>query len=122
MTLEEMDRHVPLTQQLGDMHIGPVVLVNKLTVASEECAALISAWADDAAYMKQQPGFITTQLHRGIAGSCVFLNYAVWESVDAFRTAFAQPEFRGRLAHYPASAVASPHLFEKVAVPGICVA
>jgi heme-degrading monooxygenase HmoA len=122
MTLEEMDLHVPLTQQLGDGHIGPVVLVNKFTVAPEDRAALITAWADDAAYMKRQPGFITTQLHRGIAGSCVFLNYAVWESLDAFRTAFSQPEFRGRLAHYPASAVASPHLFERVAVPGICVA
>jgi hypothetical protein len=29
MTLEEMDLHVPLTQQLGDGHIGPVVLINK---------------------------------------------------------------------------------------------
>jgi heme-degrading monooxygenase HmoA len=122
MTLEEMDLRVPLTQQLGDARMGPVVLVNKFTVAPEDSAALISAWADDAAYMKQQAGFITTQLHRGIAGSCVFLNYAVWESLEAFRTAFAQPEFRGRLARYPASTVASPHLFEKVAVPGICLA
>jgi heme-degrading monooxygenase HmoA len=122
MTLEEMDLRVPLNQQLGDEHIGPVILVNKFTVASEDCEALISAWADDAAYMKQQPGFIATQLHRGIAGSCVFLNYPVWESLEAFRTAFGQPEFRGRLAHYPASTVASPHLFEKIAVPGICVA
>jgi hypothetical protein len=41
------------------------------------------------------------------------------KALDAIIT---QPEFRGRLARYPASAVASPHLFEKVAVPGICVA
>jgi len=52
----------------------------------------------------------------------VFLNYAVWESVEAFRTAFGRPEFRSRLAQYPDSVVASPHLFEKLAVPGICVA
>jgi heme-degrading monooxygenase HmoA len=72
--------------------------------------------------MKQQPGFITTtQLHPRDRRSCVFLNYAVWESLESFRTAFARPEFRGRLAHYPASTVASPHLFEKVAVPGNCV-
>jgi hypothetical protein len=38
--------------------------------------------------MKRQPGFISAQLHRGIAGSVV----------------------------------ARPHLFEKVAVPGICIA
>ncbi len=32
------------------------------------------------------------------------------------------PEFRAKLSAYPASAVASPHLFQKVAVPDICVA
>ena len=31
-------------------------------------------------------------------------------------------EFVAKLSTYPASAVASPHLFQKVAVPGICVA
>jgi dipeptidyl aminopeptidase/acylaminoacyl peptidase len=46
----------------------------------------------------------------------------VWESVEAFRTAFGRPDFRSRLAQYPDSVVASPHLFEKVAVRGICVA
>src|ERR1700730_2637571 len=49
MTLEEMDLHVPLTRQLGDGHLGPVVLINKFTVAPEDRAALISSWAEDAA-------------------------------------------------------------------------
>jgi heme-degrading monooxygenase HmoA len=121
MTFEEMDLHVPLRQQLGEPHVGPVVLVNTFTVAPEDCDALVRSWADDAAFMKRQPGFITTQLHRGIGGSRVFLNYAVWESIEAFKAAFAQPEFRERLAGYPPTAVASPHLFDKVAVPGICL-
>jgi heme-degrading monooxygenase HmoA len=121
MTFEEMDLNVPLMRQLGDSHAGPVVLINKFTVAAEECDALTRAWSDDAVIMKQQPGFISTQLHRGIGGSCVFLNYAVWESVDAFKAAFGNPAFRARLAHYPPSTTASPHLFSKVAVPGICV-
>ena len=29
MTLEEMDLHVPLTQQLGDGHIGPLNLTHQ---------------------------------------------------------------------------------------------
>ena len=57
-----------------------------------------------------------------IAGSGIFLNYAVWESVAHVRSAFANPEFRARLSDYPESATVSPHLFRKVAVPGICVA
>ncbi len=72
--------------------------------------------------MKCQPGFISTQLHRGIAGSHVFLNYAVWQSVGHFRAAFGNPEFQAELGNYPASATASPHLFRKMEVPGICTA
>jgi heme-degrading monooxygenase HmoA len=121
MKFEDMDATMPLTNQLGTTHSGPVVLVNTLTVALEDRDALLVAWAADAAYMKRQPGFIWTQLHRGIGESGVFFNYAVWESLEAFRRAFEQPEFRSHLGDYPASAVASPYLFEKVAVPDICV-
>jgi len=38
------------------------------------------------------------------------------------RALAADPEFQSKLSAYPASTVASPHLFKKVAVPGICVA
>jgi hypothetical protein len=51
----------------------------------------------------------------------VFINYAIWESVEHFKQATSDPAFRSALAHYPDSAVGSPHLFRKVAVPGICV-
>jgi heme-degrading monooxygenase HmoA len=72
--------------------------------------------------MKRQPGFISTQLHRGTAGSGTFLNYAVWQSVAHFREAFANPEFNAQLGAYPDSATTRPHLFRKIEVPGICVA
>jgi hypothetical protein len=39
----------------------------------------------------------------------------------AFRNAFRDPDFQATFARYPSSTVASPHLFQKVAVPGICV-
>ena len=117
----EMDPAVPLAVQLQDEG-GPVVLVNTFTVAPGDADALQAAWAGDAALMKAQPGFISTQLHRGIAGSGVFLNYAVWESTADFRAAFANPEFRSKLGAYPASVTISPHLFRKVEVPGICTA
>jgi heme-degrading monooxygenase HmoA len=120
-TLVEMDDAVTIREQLEDGG-GPVILINKFNVAAADVEALMRAWADDAAWMKRQPGFIATQLHRGIRGSCVFLNYAVWESTEHFKAAFTHPEFRERMGQYPASAVASPHLFRKVAVPGICVA
>jgi heme-degrading monooxygenase HmoA len=119
--MSEMDRRVTLAQQLEEAG-GPVVLVNKFDVDPDEVERFLAAWAEDAAYFKRQPGYIAAQLHRGIAGSCVFLNVAVWESVGHFRRAFAALEFRAMLGRYPASAVASPHLFRKVAVLNICLA
>jgi heme-degrading monooxygenase HmoA len=121
LRLSELDETVTLQEQLGQ-EAGPVVLINTFTVDPEEAEQLLEAWAADAAFFKRQPGFISAQLHRGIGGSRVFLNYAVWESVEQFRQAFGQPEFQEALRAYPPSTVASPHLFQKVAVPNICVA
>ena len=72
--------------------------------------------------MKQQPGFISTQLHRALGDGPAYLNYAVWEPTAHFRAAFSHPQFRASLAAYPSSTIASPHPFQKVAVNGICVA
>jgi heme-degrading monooxygenase HmoA len=119
--MKEMDDAVTLREQMG-LDAGPVVLINTFTVQPEEVDQLLQAWAADAAFFKRQPGFISAQLHRGIGGSCVFVNYAVWESVEQFRQAFSQPEFQAALQAYPPSTVASPHLFQKVAVSNICVA
>lgn len=116
-----MDRTVTLADQFKDEG-GPVVLINTFVVPPEDADRLLAVWAADAGIMKRQPGFISTQLHRGIAGSGTFLNYAIWETVAHFRAAFANPEFRARLAEYPESMTASPHLFRPVAVSGICVA
>ena len=118
----EMDRTVTFADQLKDEGDGAVVLVNTFVLPPEDADRFLASWTADAAIMKRQPGFISTQLHRGIAGSGVFLNYAIWESVAHFRAAFVNPEFQARLADYPASVTASPHLLRPVAVPGICVA
>jgi len=119
--LAEMDRTVTLFEQLREEG-GPVTLVNTLVVSPDDADQLLAVWATDAAIMKRQPGFISTQLHRGIAGSGTFLNYAVWETVAHFRAAFGNPEFQAQLGHYPEGMIASPHLFRPVAVSGICVA
>jgi heme-degrading monooxygenase HmoA len=98
------------------------VLVNLLTLDRADEEAFLKAWQDDAICMKRQPGFISTQLHRAIGDNPTYLNYAIWESTPRFRAAFTHPDFRAKLSTYPASAVAMPHLFQKVAVPDICLA
>jgi hypothetical protein len=47
--------------------------------------------------------------------------FAAWESTELFKKALSNPESNLLLDKYPPSTIASPHLFEKVAVPGICV-
>ena len=84
LQLKPLDQGVPIFQQLAS-DVSPVVLVNIFQVEERDIAALLAAWAADANWMKQQPGYISTQLHQGIAGSTVFMNYAVWESVEYFR-------------------------------------
>jgi heme-degrading monooxygenase HmoA len=118
--LVEMDEKVTISAQM-EVNVGPVILINKFNVKPEDIDQFLKAWAVDAAYFKKQQGFISTQLHRGIAGSCVFMNYAVWESTEHFKHAFNNPEFLSMMRDYPTSTVGSPHLFKKIAIPGICV-
>ena len=120
-TLRPLDPTFPIDRQLT-VDAVPVVLVNVFTLEPADEPKFLQAWQDDALFMKRQSGFISTQLHRAIGESPTYLNYAVWESTEAFRNAFTHPEFRAKLSSYPASAVASPHLFQTIAVPGICVA
>jgi len=117
-----LDPAVSIRDQLSDEGEEPVVLVNIFHAPPGQADALISAWADDAKYFKAQRGFISTQLHRGVGGSGTYLNYAVWESVGAFKAAFGNPIFHAKLQHYPDGTTGSPHLFRKLAVEGLCVA
>ena len=121
LILRPLDPACPIEAQLRST-AKPVVLVNLFTVAEADIPALMTAWEKDANWMKQQPGFLSTQLHRAVGGSCMFMNYALWDSVDDFRAAFTHPDFASALAAYPSSAVAQPHLFSKVAVPNLCTA
>jgi quinol monooxygenase YgiN len=96
----EMDEKVTLNTQLeGD--VGAVILLNKFTVKPEDIDQFLKVFAATTKVMKQQPGFISAQLHRGIAGSSTFFNYAVFESAEHFKRAFNTPEFRSTMASLP---------------------
>ena len=115
----ELDDRVPFANQLA-VSARPMVFMNTFHVAPEDVDGFMEAWTADGEFMNKQPGFRSTQLHRGIGGSTTFINVAEWDSVEAFRAAATQPEFQASLSRYPDSSVASPHIFTKVAVPGIC--
>jgi heme-degrading monooxygenase HmoA len=119
--LRPLDPAFPIERQI-ELEASPVVLVNLFTLDKADEPTFLEVWRDDADFMKRQPGFISAQLHRAIGESVIYLNYAVWETTACFRTAFTHPEFQAKLSAYPSSSVATPHLFQKIAVPGVCVA
>lgn len=119
--LVEMDEQVTFVEQMNQDTVGPIMQINKFNVNPDEVDEFLKAFAATAEVLKRQPGYISAQLHRGIAGSCVFLNYEVWESAEHFKQAVSSSEFQSSIVGLPPSTVMSPHLFKKVAVPGICV-
>jgi heme-degrading monooxygenase HmoA len=45
---------------------SPVILINKFSVIPEEFEQFLEGWAAEAEKFKEQPGFISTQLHKGM--------------------------------------------------------
>jgi heme-degrading monooxygenase HmoA len=122
----EMDDRVQFKDQIEEKIMGSVILINKFNVKPNKVEPFLKDWTEDAARFKQQPGFISTQLHKGIGKSSVFINYAVWESMEHYKKAVNKILFSSQsqsplLKYDDESLVISPHLFKKVAVPGICV-
>ena len=118
--LVEMDEKVKFLRQV-DQEVGPVILINKFNVDPVEVDEFLKAFAATDKVLKRQPGYISVQLHRGITGSCVFLNYEVWESAKHFKQAISSSKFQSSIIGLPPSTVMSPHLFKRDAVPGVCV-
>jgi len=119
--LVEMDERIRIFTQMEE-DVGPVILINKFSVDPNEFDQFLKGYATDNEKFKQQPGFISTQLYKGIGRSGTFVNYAVWESAAHFKRAVNNVmNPNDRMSAFPASTVASPHLFKKVAIQGICV-
>jgi hypothetical protein len=68
----EMDESVSIFSQMNE-DIGPVILINKFNVDPLESDEFVKGWAEEAKRFKEQPGFISTQLHKGIGGSRIFV-------------------------------------------------
>ena len=65
---KELNDQVSLADQMRSGDEGPIVLVNVFTIDPADEEALIKAWSHDADFMKAQPGYISTQRHKGVGG------------------------------------------------------
>jgi heme oxygenase (mycobilin-producing) len=91
-----------------------VILINPFEVpdgSSDE--DFLRGWERAADYMRRQPGFIGTRLHRALRPDARFrfVNVAEWSSPEDFQAAFSTDEFR-EIAK--GAAPGSPALYEVV--------
>ena len=74
-----------------------VVLINAFEVPEgTDDEQFLSGWERAADYMRAQPGFLSTRLHRALAPDARFrfINVAEWASPQAFQAAVTSEEFR----------------------------
>ena len=121
----EMDERTKFKDQAEEKIAGQVILINKFNVHPDKVEQFLNDWTEDASAFKRQQGFVSAQLHKRVGKSSVFINYAVWESMEIYKEAVnkilfnSEPQSRV-LKYDDDTLVISPHLFKKIAIPGIC--
>ena len=74
-----------------------VILINPFEVPdSTDDEEFLRGWQRAADYMRQQPGFVSSRLHRALPPDARFrfVNIAEWESPQDFQAAVTSEEFR----------------------------
>lgn len=71
-----------------------VVLINAFSVPKGMEDEFLEKWNQTAQQMQHQPGLIETKLHRSLDAEAEFqfVNVALWESPDAYRSAMTEVE------------------------------
>lgn len=91
-----------------------VILINPFEVPDgTNDEDFLRGWQRAADYMRQQPGFVSTRLHRALRPDARFrfVNVAEWESPQAFQAAVGGEQFREMTKGAPPG---SPALYEVV--------
>jgi quinol monooxygenase YgiN len=96
---------------------APVVtLINVFTVDPVDQQRLVELWqraTDDV--MRHLPGFVSANVHRSLDGTKV-VNYAQWESQEAFTAMLQNPDARPYLTELSEIGTPAPVLCEVVSV------
>ena len=75
---------------------GGVVLINAFEVPPDADDAFLAAWEASRQFLRAQPGYLATHLHRSLSPEADFrfVNIGRYTSPQAFQAAIGQPEFR----------------------------
>ncbi|MBJ7336286.1 antibiotic biosynthesis monooxygenase family protein [Mycolicibacterium sp.] len=102
-----------------DRHGPHATLINVFTVEPQHAAEL-AALLDDATekVMRHVPGFVSANIHVSTDGTRV-VNYAQWETAEAYRAMLADPVAREHMGLAAALAKGfDPHLYTVESVHG----
>jgi quinol monooxygenase YgiN len=95
-----------------ERHSPHTTLINVFTVEpakADELAELLEAVTDEV--MRHVPGFVSANIHVSTDGTRV-VNYAQWESAEAYQAMLADPAARDHMGRAAALAEGfDPHLY-----------
>ncbi len=122
----EMDDRVKFKNQIEEKIDGSVILINKFNVEPNKVEQFLKDWEEDATNFNNNQDLFLHNCIKGFGKSSVFINYAVWESIEHYKKAINKILFSSEsqwplLKYDDESLVISPHLFKKIAISGICV-
>jgi heme-degrading monooxygenase HmoA len=85
------------------MLMAQAIFINAFEVPEGQDEEFLAAWEEGRRFMEQQPGYVSTALHRSLDPTAQFryVNIAVWESPEAFFAAVVHPEFVAYRARFP---------------------
>ncbi len=90
-----------------------VTLINVFTVEPQDQQRLVDSLAESTeSAMNRLPGFVSANIHKSFDGTKV-VNYAQWESREAFEAMLENPEAAPHMKEAAEIAVSfEPHLYE----------
>lgn len=96
--------------------MNQVTLINPFKVPPFQEESFLDFWGSVAAYMRLQPGFLSTRLHKAAweEAHFRFINVAIWESEEHFQAAIDKAEFKELTAPYRDVFPHYPSLYEVV--------
>jgi heme-degrading monooxygenase HmoA len=83
----------------------PVTAIVAYEVSAEDAERFLDSWHRAQGFMKDQPGLMSTKLHKAVSAApdFRFVNVTRWENPDAFRSATQSQGFQeasGRLSAF----------------------
>jgi heme-degrading monooxygenase HmoA len=93
-----------------------VILINPFNVPEGKEEEALAFWELGADFMRKQPGFLSTRLHKAVVPWAHFkpINVAEWESIEHFNAAGNSSEFKDLTAPYKELFPHYPGLYEVV--------